>query len=123
MDEVGGKKGDNSPMFIAVGALPKITTQLEKIMTAAGKHLDRVELKIDKKGLEPYRLRWVDQFNDWVDQYSFLKKGIPVIPIGTIPGTGSDWHTPGDDVDKINFEHLYQVTRFIYALVSALGNR
>jgi hypothetical protein len=123
LDEVGGKKGDNSPMFIAVGALPKISTRLEKIMTAAGKHLDRAELKIDKTELEPYRLRWVDQFNDWVDHYSFLKKGIPIIGIGTIPGIGADWHTPGDDVETINFEHLHQVTRFIYALVSELGNR
>jgi hypothetical protein len=103
--------------------LPKITTRLEKIMTAAGKQLDRAKLKIDKTELEPYRLRWVDQFNDWVDHYSFLKKGIPIISIGTIPGTGADWHTPGDDVETINFEHLHQVTRFIYALVSELGNR
>lgn len=110
-------------MFIAVGALPKISTRLEKIMTAAGKHLDRAKLKIDKTVLEPYRLRWVDQFNDWVDHYSFLKKGIPIIGIGTIPGIDADWHTPGDDVETINFEHLHQVTRFIYALVSELGNR
>jgi hypothetical protein len=56
-----------------------------------------------------------------VDDYSFFKKGIPIIAIGAFPNYGD--HTPGDDVEKINFEHLHEVTRYIHALVLELGNQ
>ena len=86
----------------------------EKVMLAAGKILDKAKLKIDKTKPKPYQI-------DWVDEYSFIQKGIPIIAIGAFPNYGD--HTPGDDVEKINFEHLYEVTRFIHALVLELGNR
>jgi hypothetical protein len=55
-----------------------------------------------------------------VHEYSFFKKGIPTIAIGAFPNYGD--HTPGDDAGKINFEHLLEVTRYIYALVLELNN-
>ncbi len=116
VDEVGGKNGDNSPMIIDANAYPTSGTQIEEIMKTAGKHLDKVELKINQTVSKPYRI-------DWIDQYSFLKKGIPCICVGTTPSTGDDWHTPADDVEKIDFEHLHQVARYLHALVLELANR
>ena len=80
---------------------------------AAGKILDKATLKIDKTKLKPYQI-------EWVHEYSFFKKGIPTIAIGAFPNYGD--HTPGDDAGKINFEHLLEVTRYIYALVLELNN-
>jgi hypothetical protein len=115
LDEVGGKKGDDRQMAINAGFLPRTGTHLETALQAAGKSLTAAVLKIEKKEPKPYLIYWVDD-------YSFSEKGIPVIPIGTTPGTGNDWHTPGDDVEKINFEHLYEVSRFTYALILELAN-
>jgi Zn-dependent M28 family amino/carboxypeptidase len=113
VDEVGGKKDDNK-MEIITGSRSEIPHSFEKTMLAAGKILDKAKLKIDKKKPKPYQL-------DYVDEYSFLKKGIPIIFIGTSPNYGD--HTPGDDVEKIDFEHLHEVTRYIHALVLELGNQ
>ena len=114
VDEVGGKKGDDGLMEIITGSRSEIPHSFEKAMLAAGKHLDKAKLKIDKKKPKPYQLYYVDD-------YSFFKKGIPIISISTFPNYGD--HSPGDDVEKIDFEHLQQVTLFIHALVLELGNQ
>ena len=113
VDEVGGKKDDNM-MDINIASWAEGSHSFEKAMLAAGKHLDKAELKIDKTKPKPYQI-------DWVDDYSFFKKGIPIIGIGAFPNYGD--HTPGDDVEKIDFEHLLEVTRYIHALVLELGSQ
>lgn len=114
VDEVGGKKDDGGQMEINARARTEIPYFLEKAMLAAEKYLDKAELKIDRIKLKPYQLTWVDD-------YSFFKKVIPSISLYTYPNAGD--HTPGDDVEKIDFEHLHEVTRFIHALVLELGNQ
>jgi hypothetical protein len=114
VDEVGGKKDNNKQMDINIASRSRGSHSFEKAMLAAGKILDKATLKIDKTEPKPYQVHWVDD-------YSFIKKGIPIIVIGAFPNYGD--HTPGDDVEKINFEHLHEVTRFIHALVLELGNQ
>jgi hypothetical protein len=113
VDEVGGKKGNNK-MDINIASRSQDSHSYEKTMLAAGKILDRAKLRIDNTNPKPYQI-------EWVDEYSFIKKGIPIIAIGAFPNYGD--HTPGDDVEKINFEHLHEVTRFIHALILELGNQ
>jgi Zn-dependent M28 family amino/carboxypeptidase len=46
------------------------------------------------------------------DHYNFAKHGIPIIFYFT--GVHEDYHRPGDDVEKINFEKMQKITRLIY---------
>ncbi len=46
------------------------------------------------------------------DHYNFAKHGIPIIFYFT--GTHEDYHQPGDDVEKINFDKMQKITRLIY---------
>jgi len=46
------------------------------------------------------------------DHYNFAKHGIPIIFYFT--GTHEDYHRPGDDVEKINFDKMQKITRLIY---------
>jgi Peptidase family M28 len=46
------------------------------------------------------------------DQWSFLERGIPALFLTT--GLHPDYHTPEDDVDKIDFEKLARVARVTF---------
>ncbi|MGH9331294.1 MAG: M28 family metallopeptidase, partial [Vicinamibacterales bacterium] len=46
------------------------------------------------------------------DHWSFLEQGIPALFLTT--GLHPDYHTPDDDVDKINFEKLARVARMTF---------
>ena len=46
------------------------------------------------------------------DHYNFAKHGIPIIFYFT--GTHEDYHRPGDDVEKINFDKMQKITQLIY---------
>lgn len=49
------------------------------------------------------------------DHTSFYRKDIPVLFFFT--GTHSDYHKPGDDADKINYEGSLRVVKLIYSIV------
>lgn len=55
------------------------------------------------------------------DHTSFYGKDIPVFFFST--GAHLDYHTPDDDIDKINFEGLKSVTDYIYDVVTGVTNR
>ncbi|NJK98191.1 MAG: M20/M25/M40 family metallo-hydrolase, partial [Bacteroidales bacterium] len=52
------------------------------------------------------------------DHAAFYGKNIPVFFITT--GAHTDYHTPADDRDKINYEGLEKVTKFTYDLLARL---
>lgn len=54
------------------------------------------------------------------DHTSFYLKEIPVLFFFT--GTHTDYHKPGDDVEKINFEGQYRILQYIMDLVSKTNN-
>lgn len=54
------------------------------------------------------------------DHASFYSKEVPVFFISTGPHT--DYHTPFDDIDKINFDGLRESADFIYDLAIELAN-
>ncbi|MDB4582878.1 M28 family peptidase [Draconibacterium sp.] len=55
------------------------------------------------------------------DHASFYLQDIPVFFVST--GAHSDYHTPKDDAEFINYEGVKKVTDYAYALVSEVANR
>jgi hypothetical protein len=55
------------------------------------------------------------------DHYNFVQKDIPVLFFTT--GLHTDYHTPGDVVEKIDFEKMEKVTRTMYEIGYRVANR
>lgn len=55
------------------------------------------------------------------DHYNYAKKGIPIVFF--FDGVHEDYHQPGDEVQKIDFQKMEKVTRTVYMLLWELGNR
>ncbi|RPH32298.1 MAG: M20/M25/M40 family metallo-hydrolase [Bacteroidales bacterium] len=55
------------------------------------------------------------------DHASFYNKSIPVFAFTT--GVHLDYHTPFDDIDRINFDGMVLATNYIYNLTFELSNR
>ena len=55
------------------------------------------------------------------DHYNFAKKGIPSVFLFT--GTHPDYHQPGDDVEKIEFDALTKRAQYAFAIAWELANR
>lgn len=55
------------------------------------------------------------------DHYNFVKHDIPVLFFTS--GLHSDYHTPGDVVNKLNFEKMELVTRTMYDIGFTVANR
>lgn len=54
------------------------------------------------------------------DHTSFYLQGVPAIHFFT--GTHADYHKPSDDEERINYEGMLRVARFIEALIAALDD-
>lgn len=54
------------------------------------------------------------------DHYNFVKKDIPVLFFTT--GLHTDYHTPGDTVDKINFNKMELITRTVFEIGYTVAN-
>jgi aminopeptidase YwaD len=55
------------------------------------------------------------------DHTSFYRKNIPVLFFFT--GTHEDYHTPDDDVDKINFAGELRIVKYIYKVIEATNKQ
>jgi hypothetical protein len=55
------------------------------------------------------------------DQWSFLERRIPALFFTT--GLHPDYHTPDDDVDRINFRKMTRVARLVYQVAWRLADR
>ena len=55
------------------------------------------------------------------DHTSFYMKDIPAIHFFT--GSHEDYHKPSDDADKVNYEGMYIISDFVYALIGDLNNK
>ena len=67
------------------------------------------KIKIDSSGTGPS------------DHTSFYLKDIPVLFFFT--GTHTDYHKPGDDADKINYNGIVQITSYIKNLLTATNDK
>jgi hypothetical protein len=55
------------------------------------------------------------------DHWSFLERGVPAAFF--ITGLHPDYHTPNDDVEKINFVKMEKITRLVYRVAWQLAER
>lgn len=55
------------------------------------------------------------------DHYNFAKNGIPSVFL--FSGIHEDYHKPGDDVDKIEFDALSKRTRYAFEIAWEIANR
>jgi hypothetical protein len=60
-----------------------------------------------------------DEFFGRTDSYNFAAKGIPVIFF--FSGIHSDYHRPGDDIDKADLEKAARISRVAYRLLWTLA--
>jgi hypothetical protein len=96
--------------IIAVGA-SAICDDMKSILEAV--NAGTIELKLDETS--------GDQFFRDSDQFNFHQKGIPVVFF--FDGLHKDFHTPGDDADKIDYPHMADVTRLACEFALELANR
>lgn len=66
------------------------------------------KIKLDSSGTGPS------------DHTSFYKKDIPVLFFFT--GTHTDYHKPGDDIEKINFTGELEVIKYIFTIIKKLNS-
>jgi hypothetical protein len=55
------------------------------------------------------------------DHYNYAKKGIPIVFF--FDGVHEDYHQPGDEVQKIDFQKMEKIARTIYMLLWEVANR
>ena len=55
------------------------------------------------------------------DHYNFVKKDIPILFFTT--GIHTDYHTPGDVIEKIDFKKMERITRTMYEIGLTVANK
>jgi hypothetical protein len=104
MDMVGRLKTD----------APVVTISGTGTFTTADSLLDAIA------ATAPFEIRKVADGYGPSDHAAFYGEGIPVMFVTT--GAHSDYHTPDDNVDRINFPGQVKVTEFVSSLSAALAN-
>ncbi|HPJ09375.1 MAG TPA: M28 family peptidase [Flavobacterium sp.] len=105
----------NDSNYIYLIGSDYLSSDLQQICVDANKDL---QLKLDYKYNErsdPNRFYYRS------DHYNFAKNGIPSVFL--FSGTHADYHQPGDDVEKIEFDALTKRTRYAFAIAWELANR
>jgi hypothetical protein len=100
MDMVGRLNEEKSLAIYGVGTSPSFSKVLDPI------NADSLKLVPSESGVGPS------------DHTSFYLQDLPVLHFFT--GQHADYHKPSDDADKINYEGLVQVVRYISRLVAQL---
>jgi Zn-dependent M28 family amino/carboxypeptidase len=93
----------------------KLSSSLHKISENANKAHTKLELDYtynDEKDRNRYYYR--------SDHYNFAKKGIPVIFY--FNGTHADYHKETDEVEKINFQKVKNITDLVFFTAWQLAN-
>lgn len=101
MDMVGRLNEERAIAVYGVGTSPKFKQTL---------FANNIDFKLTEKesGVGPS------------DHTSFYLADIPVLHFFT--GQHEDYHKPGDDVDKINFEGMEAITQFLLAIITDLDD-
>jgi hypothetical protein len=100
MDMVGRLNPEKSLAVHGVGTSPSFPPVLDPI------NADNLKLVPSESGVGPS------------DHTSFYLQDLPVLHFFT--GQHADYHKPSDDADKINYEGLVQVVRYISRLIAGL---
>jgi hypothetical protein len=103
------------PNEIYVVGSTKMSTDLQK--TSEKTNADFLKIKFNYKYDDPADR---EQIFYRSDHYNYARKGIPIIFY--FDGVHEDYHRPGDEVSKIDFEKMSRVARTVYATGWNLAN-
>lgn len=101
MDMVGRLKQDSTLAVYGVGTSPILKQTLKA-------HNDSFKLVQKESGVGPS------------DHTSFYNADIPVLHFFT--GQHEDYHKPGDDVEKLNYEGMQTISNYIFEVITDLDN-
>ena len=101
MDMVGRLKEDHTLAVYGVGTSP----MLKQVVKANN---SKFELVLNESGVGPS------------DHTSFYNSDIPVLHFFT--GQHDDYHKPGDDTPKLNYEGMDMISSYIFDIISDLDN-
>ncbi len=101
MDMVGRLKKDSTLAVYGVGTSPILKQTLKA-------HNDNFKLVQKESGVGPS------------DHTSFYNADIPVLHFFT--GQHEDYHKPGDDVEKLNYEGMKTISDYIFEIISDLDD-
>lgn len=100
-----------------IGRLTEHQLEIHGSRTMPGWRQRVVELN---PGPSPLQLRFPWKLEENSDHFPFYQSEVPVVMFHT--GLHKDYHTPHDDVEKINTEGLHEVAKLAFALVEHLAN-
>jgi Zn-dependent M28 family amino/carboxypeptidase len=101
MDMVGRLKQDSTLAVYGVGTSPMLKQTLKA-------HNDSFKLIQKESGIGPS------------DHTSFYNADIPVLHFFT--GQHEDYHKPGDDTEKLNYEGMQTISNYIFEVITDLDN-
>ena len=102
--------------FLAAATLSRLSKELHDISEQVNK--EHIGLELD------YTFNKEDDPNRYYyrsDHYNFAKNNIPVIFY--FNGIHEDYHKTTDTVDKINFDKIQKITRFIFLTAWEIANK
>ena len=106
---------DTNKYVYVIGA-DRLSTDLHNITEAANTNYANLSLDYKYNDInDPQRFYYRS------DHYNFAKNGIPSVFF--FSGTHEDYHKPGDDPDKIEYDALAQRTKLAFAVAWELANR
>ena len=110
-DEHKGK-----PDYIYEIGSDKLSSQLREVLVEQNKK--HIGLELDFRFNDPND---PNRFYYRSDHYNFAKHGIPVAFF--FNGVHEDYHQPGDDVEKIEFDQVQKVGRLVFYMAWEISNR
>ncbi|HUX05747.1 MAG TPA: M28 family peptidase [Acidobacteriota bacterium] len=113
LDMVG--RSDSEPPGLLVIGSQEICGELKTLVIGTNEKRVNAELNFTTDESDP-----LNYFNR-SDHINFHRNGIPVVFLSC--GEHNDYHTPNDDVEKIDFKRLRSASLLTYELVMELGNR
>lgn len=106
----------NKPDYIYLIGSDKLSSKLHEISEKANN--EHTMLNLD------YTFNNPDDPNRFYyrsDHYNFAEKKIPVIFY--FRGVHADYHAPGDDIEKIQFDQMEKITRLVFYTAWEVANR
>jgi len=107
--------GGGAPYIYVIGS-DRLSTDLHRINEQANSTYSKLELDYTFNAEnDPNRFYYRS------DHYNFARKGVP--SIFYFSGIHEDYHQPGDDVEKIEFDRLHQRALLVFHTAWELANR
>ena len=104
-----------APYIYVIGS-DRLSTDLHRINEEANSTYSKLELDYTFNAVnDPNRFYYRS------DHYNFARKGVP--SIFYFSGIHEDYHQPGDDVEKIEFDRLHQRALLVFHTAWLLANR